>query len=316
MKYLIIISFLLVHNSFSQNIHSKKSSKIEIKGWELFFKGEKSEAKFKFEEALKIDSNNLLAKIGLYHTKKQSELTESDSNLYDSLPAGPTPYLTYSEVMFTFNMMRDWAEKYFTESQIKLLERLDEGYVLFKAQLLDTKFSVYNKKGNIVRMGKYKNRKPSGIWKSFDSINNLKYSFKFSKKIDTVVVSYYKPNGVIIKKDWLIGMPFTNRAQKYKEIIYWQEKPGKDKGYFFISKDGFKTYDKLNPIVFDESTPDNFIQMIYNPRLRKVEAFIWKNGEKKPFEFCNDVGIIETIFEDEQKESFRWENCKLKPYKN
>lgn len=285
---------------------------MEIKGWELYFEGNKKGAKSEFKKAMILDSTNVLAKIGLFNSKSENELSESDFKLSYNLPDGPNEQFKYSAVMFTL-MMTNLVDKEMPDSLAQMRDKYDPEYIKFKAQLTDSKFAVYNDEGDVIKSGEFQNRKPTGIWKSFGYKNTLHHSFTFFKEIDTVIIKYYKPDRDIVKKELTTGMPFTNDNKKFKEIIYWQETPGKNIEYLFVSKDGFKVYDSENPVVFDKSTPDNIIQMTYNPQTHSEVAFIWKNGKKEPYEYCPYDGTTVTYLENGEKKSFRWEDCKKIP---
>ena len=312
MKYLIIIGLFFVSNSYSQNLDSIQSLKTEIKGWELYFDGNKTEAQNEFEKALELDSTNVLAKIGFFNSKSQSELTENDYELVKNLPKGPTKQFKYSDVMFAL-MMTNRVDEQMPDSLVQMRTKYDPEYIKFKAQLTDSKFIVYNDDGEVIKSGEFQNRKPTGVWKSYGYKNKLHHSFTFSKETDTVVIRYYKPDGDIVKKEITTGMPFTNDSKKFKEIIYWQETPGKNIDYLFVSKNGFTIFDRQNPVVFDKSTPDNIIQMTFNPDTHSEEAFIWKDGKKIKYEFCPYDGTTVTYMENGEKKSYRWEDCKKVP---
>ena len=312
MRYLIIITLFFIDNSYSQKLDSLESRNIEIKGWELYFEDSKKEAKIEFEKAMKLDSTNVLAKIGFFNSKSESEFTQSDFLLTRNLPDGPNEQFKYSDVMHAL-MMTNLVDKEMPDSLIQMRDKYDPEYIKFKAQLTDSKFEVYNNEGDVIKSGEFRNRKPIGIWKSYGYKNKLHHSFTFSKETDTVIVKYYKPSGDIVKKELITGMPFTNSSKKFKEIIYWQETPGKNVDYLFVSKDGFKIYDRENPVVLDKSTPDNVIQMTFNPNTFSQEAFIWKNGKKVPYEFCHRDGTTVTYLENGEKKTYRWEDCKKIP---
>lgn len=312
MKHLIIIALFFVSKSYSQNLDSIQSLKTEIKGWELYFDGNKNEAKTKFKKALELDSTNVLAKIGFFNSKPENELSESDYKFIDNLPEGPTEQFKYSDVMLAL-MMTNQVNQQIPDSIIQMRYKYDPEYIKFKAQLTNSKFAVYNDDGKVIKSGEFQNRKPTGIWKSYGFKNKLHHSFTFSKETDTVIIKYYKPDGDIIKKELTTGMPFTNQSKKFKEFIYWQKSPGKNTEYLFVSKNGYKIYDRENPVVFDESTPDNIIQITYNPKTHSEEAFIWKNGKKLSYEFCPYDGTKVTYLENGEKKSYRWEDCKKVP---
>lgn len=311
MKYLIIALFF-VHTSYSQNLDSIQSRNMEIKGWELYFEGNKEKSKIQFKKAMKLDSTNILAKIGFFNSKSESEINRSDFNITDNLPDGPNEQFKYSDVMYTL-MMTNLVNKEMPDSLIQMRGKYDPEYIKFKAQLIDSKFAVYNDEGDVIKSGGFQNRKPTGIWKSFGSKNKLHHSFTFAKETDTVIIKYYKPDGEISKKELTTGMPFTNDSEKIKEVIYWQETPGKNIEYLFVSKDGFKIFDRENPVVFDKFTPDNIIQMGYNAETHSQVAFIWKNGEKQPYDYCPYDGTTITYLENGEKKTFRWEDCKKVP---
>lgn len=312
MKHLTIITLFFIHNLYSQNFDSIQSRNTEIKGWELYFEGNRKEAKSEFKKAMKLDSTNVLAKIGFFNSKSASELSESDFNLTSNLPDGPNKQFKYSDVMYAL-MMTNLVDKEMPDSLIRMRYKYDPEYIKFKAQLTDSKFAVYNSQGEVIKSGEFQNRKPTGIWKSYGYKNTVYHSFTFSKETDTVIIKYYKPDGDIVKKELTTGMPFTNDSRKFEETIYWQETPGKNFEYLFVSKDGFKVYDRENTVVFDKSTPDNIIQKTYDRETHSEVAFIWKKGKKEPYEYCPYDGTTVTYLENGEKKSFRWEDCKKIP---
>lgn len=315
MKYIpIVLTLVFTFLSSAQELDSVQSRATEINGWERYFKGDRAAAQDEFKKALQEDSTNVMAKIGLFNSKSESELGEEDFKLIDKLPEGPTKNFTYSDVMYVL-MMTNQVDKQMPDSLIQMRNTYDPEYIKFKAQLMDTKFEVYNDQGEVIKSGEFQNRKPAGIWKSYGYRNTLHHSFTFSKETDTVTIKYYKPEGDLVKKAITTGMPFTNDNKKFKEILYWQETPGKNTEYLFVSKDGFKIYDRENPVVFDESTPDNVIQMTFNQETFSEEAFIWKNGKKEPYDYCPYDGTTVSYMEDGEKKSFRWEDCKKVPIK-
>ncbi len=312
MKFLIIIALILVSEGYSQNLFSIQSRNSEIEGWELYFDGSRKEAKIKFEKAMELDSSNVMAKIGYFNSKSESELGPNDFLLTKNLPEGPYEQFKYSDVMYVL-MMTNLVEKEMPDSLIQMRNKYDPEYIKFKARLTDSKFEVYNDTGEVIKSGEFRSRKPFGIWKSFGGENRLHHSFEFSKKTDTVIIKYYTFDGQVAKKEVTTGMPFTNESKKFKEFIYWQETPGKNINYLFVSKDGFKIYDKEMPVVLDESTPDNIIQMKFNLETNTQEAFIWKNGKKEPYEFCPFDGTKVTYKENGEIKSYRWQDCKKVP---
>ncbi|MDO5968601.1 hypothetical protein Q4Q35_02165 [Flavivirga aquimarina] len=305
---LIILLLILIQFSYCQNQDLEKSHLIEIEGWKSYFDGNRTEAKSKFTKAIELDSTNYLAKIGLFNTKNESELNEADSGLIQRLPKKGN----YNDIMLKL-MMANQVDKELPDSIKVMRNKYDESHIKFKASLTDSEFKVYNENGDIRHTGAFKNRKPFGTWKKFGYQNKLHHSFTFSEETDTVVIRYYKPDGVVARKELTTGMPFTNESKKIKEIIYWQKTPGKNIDYLFVSKSGFTIFDSENSVVFDESTPDNIIQITHNPKTHDLDAFIWKNGNKEPFEYCPYDGTTVTYTENGEKKSFRWENCKKIP---
>ena len=298
---LIFLLILIAQFSYSQN--SKQSHENEIKGWESFFDGNNEAALNWFEKAIESDSANIYARIGLIYSK--DEMSKSDLDWLYKLPQnGDIKNLSFSL------MMKSQIEKQLPDSIKEMRRRHDEDYIQFKARLTDSKFKVYYEDGAIRKTGKFKEKRPSGIWKNYGYQNKLHHSFTFSEETDTVVIRHYTPDGEVAREVITTGMPFTNKSERIREIIYWQETPGKNIDYLFVSKRGFKVYDRENPVVLDETTPDNIIKMIYNPETHSEEAFIWKNGKKEPFEFCHYDGTITTYSENGVKKSFRWEDCK------
>lgn len=309
MKHFIIIILFFIQTSYSQNLDSIQSRKTEIRGWESYFDGNKKEATDQFKKALQLDSSNVLAKIGLFNSKPETELRQIDFELIDNLPDGPTEQFNYSDIMFAL-MMTNQVDKEMPDSIIKMRYKFDEQYIKFKAQLTDSKFEVYNDEGDVIKSGEFQDRKRIGIWKKYGYENKLHHSFTFRKETDTVVIKYYKPNGDITREEWITGIPFSNSSNKIKEVVYWQETPGKNIDYLFVSKEGFKIYDKENPVVLDESTPDNIIQLKFNSKTNMQEASIWKNGKKQPFEYCPYDETTVTYMENGEKKSYRWKDCK------
>lgn len=281
---------------------------MEIKGWESYFKGNKEDAKLQFKKAIELDSTNFMAKIGLFNSKTENELTENDYKLTKNLPNKGD----FKNLMFNL-MMSSQVDKQLPDSIKVMRNKYDENYIQFKARLTDSEFKVYDEDGEVRQTGAFKNRKPIGTWKKYGYENKLHHSFTFSQENDTVIIKYYTPNGYVARKELTTGMPFTNESKKFKEIVYWQETPGKDIDYLFVTKNGFTVFDKENPVVFDETTPDNIIQMKFNPETYSQEAFIWKNGKTIPFEFCPYDGTKVTYLENGVKKSYRWEDCKKVP---
>lgn len=304
MKFRLILIFLFsIQSSFSQD--SIQSHKIEIEGWKSYFDGNKEDADLKFTKAIELDSTNKYAKIGLLNSKNENELTKRDSDWLYNLPETGD----YKNLAFRL-MMSTLVDKELPESNKNMRDKYDEEYIQFKARLTDSEFKIYDEDGEVRKIGAFKNRKPFGTWKKYGYQNKLHHSFSFPKTGDTVIIKYYKPDGDVIKEEWTTGIPFTNSSKKLKEIVYWQETPGKNIEYLFVSKEGFKTYDKENPVVLDESTPDNIIQLKFNSKTNMQEAFIWKNGKKQPFEYCPYDQTTVSYMENGEKKSYRWEDCK------
>lgn len=310
MKYKTITLFLFLTQITYSQIDSIQSYSMEIKGWESYFEGNKVDAKLQFKKAMELDSTNFMAKIGYVNSKPEDELTEKDFELTNNLPENGD----YKNLMFSL-MMSNQVDKQLPDSIIAMRNKYDEDYIQFKARLTDSEFKVYDDDGEVRQTGAFKNRKPFGTWKKYGYQNKLHHSFTFSQETDTVVIKYYTPKGDVARKELTTGMPFTNESKKLKEIVYWQETPGKDIDYLFVSEDGFTVFDKENPVVFDKSTPDNIIQMTFNSNTNSQEAFIWKNGKKIPYEFCPYDGTTVTYLENGEKKSYRWEDCKKVPIK-
>ena len=306
MKFRIFILFLfLIQISYSQKTDSIQSFSMEIKGWESYFEGNKEDAKLQFIKAIELDSTNVMAKIGLFNSKTENELTENDYELTKNLPTRGD----FKNLMFNL-MMFNQVDKQLPDSIKVMRNKYDENYIQFKAHLTDSEFKVYDEDGQIRQTGAFKNRKPFGTWKKYGYQNKLHHSFTFSKETDTVVIKYYKPDGYVARKELTTGMPFTNDSKKMREYIFWQENLGKQPEYLFVSKDGFKIFDSENPVEFDESTPDNFIQRKWNSEKKAIEAVIWKNGKQEPYELCEDHGMVISEMVNGVRKTYRWENCK------
>ena len=316
MKNIYLIIFLLLFsNCFSQGTDSINSHLNEIKGWESYFIGKKQNAKEYFKKAIELNSDNILAKIGLFNSIPHDELKKEDYSLISIIPTDKNKMYSYSTTLM-YLMMANQVDKELSDSLIVLRNTYDEEYIKFKAALTDSKFKVHDDKGNVRKTGAFNNRKPVGTWNKYGYQNKLHHSYTFPKMTDTIIVNYYKPDGVIIKKEWVFGIPFTSESKKIKEVIFWQENPGKEPEYLFVSKKGFKIYDSENPVEFDETTPDNIIQRIWNPEKKTVEAIIWKNGNQIPYELCEDDGIVTSEIIDGIRKTYRWENCKKVLIKN
>ena len=304
----LIILLLFIQIAHSQKTDSIQSYLTEIKGWESYFDGNKENSKLQFKKAIELDSTNFMAKIGFFNSKTEAELTEKDLELTNNLPKNGD----YKDLMFNL-IMSNQVDKQLSDSIKIMRNKYDESYIQFKARLTDSEFKVYDEDGEVRQTGAFKNRKPFGTWKKYGYKNKLHHSFTFSKETDTVIIKYFTPNGNIARKEITTGMPFTNESKKFKEIIYWQETPGKDIDYLFVSENGFTVFDSEKPVVFDESTPDNIIQMKFNPETYIQEAVIWKDGKTIPFEFCPYDGTTVTYLENGVKKSYRWEDCKKIP---
>lgn len=301
--FLILLFF--IQNTYSQATDSIQSYLTDIKGWESYFDGNKENARIQFKKAMELDSTNFMARIGLFHTKKETELTEKDFELINNLQKNAD----YKDLVFSL-MMLTQVDQQLPDSIKLMLNKYDESYIQLKARLTDSEFKVFDEDEKVRQTGAFKNRKPFGTWKKYGYENKLHHSFTFSKETDTVIIKYFTPNGNVSRKELTTGMPFTNESKKFKEIVYWQETPGKNIDYLFVSEDGFTIFDKENPVVFDESTPDNIIQLIFNPITNSQEALIWKNGKRIPYEFCPYDGTTVTYVENGEKKSYRWEDCK------
>jgi hypothetical protein len=311
MKYaLTIICLLLGLNFYPQTPNSIKSHSIEVKGWEYYFDDEKESARKQFEKALKLDSSNVMAKIGLFNSIPKNELGVEDFELINNLPEDENKFYSYSDISLYLMMENRVEEEYPRYKKLKAArKKYDEQYIKFKAALTDSEFRVFDEENNVRKKGAFKNRKPVGTWKLFGYKNKLFRSQTFSKQGDTVVVAYYKPDGDVIRKEWILGIPFTNDGKKLKEVVFWQENPGKEPDYLFVSKEGFKIYDSQNPVELDSTTPDNIIQRIWNLEKETLEAVIWKNGKKVPYELCEEDGMIIKEKRDGVWKTYRWENC-------
>ncbi|WP_299550328.1 hypothetical protein [Seonamhaeicola sp.] len=306
MKFrLVLVSLLSIQFAFAQIQDSVQSHEVEIDGWKSYFDEDKEEAYLKFKRALELDSTNVLAKIGLFNSKNEHELTDKDFELTNRLQKKEG----YNNIMFRL-MMLNQVNKELHDSIKKMRNKYDDDYIKFKASLTDSEFKIFDEKGNIRRTGNFKNRKPYGTWKVFGYKNKLHHSYSFTTTSDTVIVNYYKADGDIVKKEWIIGNPFTNNSKKIKELIFWQENPGKEPKYLFVSKEGFKIFDSENPVKFGKTTPDNFIHRIWNPDKKELEVVIWKNGKQEPYELCEYDGTVTSETVDGVKKTFRWKDCK------
>ncbi len=292
-----------IQSAFSQD--SIQSHKIEIEGWKFYFNGNKKDAILKFIEAIELDSTNKYAKIGMLYSKDENELTKGDIDWLYNLPDTGD----YKNISFAL-MMTTQVEKNYPDTFKIMRNKYDEEYIEFKALLTDSEFKVYDEDGEVRKIGAFKNRKPFGTWKKYGYQNKLYHSFSFPLTGDTVIIKYYKPDGDVIKEEWTTGIPFTNESEKFKEVIYWQEKPGKEIDYLFVSKEGFKIYDRENPVVLDNTTPDNIIQITWNTETNSQQAFIWKNGKRGTYKFCENDGMIISEIINGVKKTYRWKNCK------
>lgn len=302
-KILLLLFVFSIQLGFAQQ-DSVASRSAELKGWQLYFEEDYSAAKESFQSAIKLDSTNLLAEIGLFNSKSQAELTRNDYKLLERIPKKDRAW----QVMYNLMMEKKVAE--FTVDSLKgMRDKYDDAYIKFKASLMDSDFVVYDEDEVVRRTGSYKNGKPAGSWKVFDYQSKLLFHYTIPLNNEQVVVNHYKPDGELEFKEYWDGIPYKTGSKNVKKVIFWQKNPGQEPRYLFVSKEGFTVFDKENPVVFDESTPDNVIQQKWNPDTKEMEAVIWKNGKAEPYRYCEDDGMINIITVEGVRTTYRWENC-------
>lgn len=303
----LIFSITLIN---AQEIDVEKSHRIEIEGWESFFDGAKSLASEKFQKSLDLNPDNLLAKIGLFNATPEKELNVETFELINDFPPEKNKSHSLSDIS-SWMLMNGLVEKQMSDSLISLRNKYDENYIWLKAALTDSRFEIKDDNGNIRQEGFFNDRKPSGIWKFYGYEENVVHrSYTYPVQGDTVIAKYFKPNGDIIRQEILIGSPFSRNTSKLKEIIFWQENPGRKPEYLFVSKTGFVKYENGKAVELNENTPDNIIGRKWDLDKKQLVAYIWKNGRKEPYELCEDDGMVISETIGNIRKTYRWNNCK------
>src|SRR5690554_4329510 len=131
MKFIIFLILLFfIQNTYSQATDSIQSYLSDIKGWESYFDGNKENARIQFKKAMELDSTNFMARIGLFHTKKEAELTEKDFELINNLQKNAD----YKDLVFSLMMLTQVDQQ--LPDSIKLMRnKYDESYIQLKARL-------------------------------------------------------------------------------------------------------------------------------------------------------------------------------------
>ena len=308
---IIFTCFLFLSVSYFTSAQDSITSKeIEIQGWNLYFKGDRSLASQKFRKALEYDKTNILAKIGLFNSRELSNNNEVETiDLLESIPKKKVEGIDLSGIMLQLYLDNQTAK----QAPELLIQKMkyDGDYIELRAMLTDSKLEIRDENGVLRKEGEYKNRKPYGDWKIYNFKEKLLFSYSYSQTSDTVITTYYKPDGVVVSKKWTKGDPLHDSSyHTTKEVVFWQKDKGKSPEYLFVSSEGFKVYDKENPVKFDHTTPDNIIQQIWNPEKKEMEAVIWKNGKKIPHKICEYNGTLIREKIDGNTKVYRWENCK------
>ncbi|MEX0287956.1 MAG: hypothetical protein AB3N14_02510 [Flavobacteriaceae bacterium] len=304
--FLSFFSFLQAQQG--QSIE-QKSHALEIEGWHHFFDRNKENAWEKFQQALEVNEHNVLAKIGLFNSIPVNELTEEDLQLIDDLPEDDNQDYSYRSLSLGL-MMKSQIEKEMPDSLLAAVDTYDERYIKLRAALTDSKFQIRSEDGSVRRDGQFFNRRPIGEWKFYDYEDRVMFSHTYPKKGDTVITTYYKPDGEVARKRWVKGNPLQGSSTSIKEVVYWQEDKGRSPKYLFVSKEGYYLYDKTKEGEEQLPVPDNIIGQSWNAEKKQLEGFIWKNGKKEPYELCEEDGVVTSQTAGNERKTYRWENCK------
>ncbi len=322
MKQLIIIYFVffLALNSFSQELDKRynKSHKKEIKGWEYLFEEDYKNATKYFEKAIKIDTTNNYAYLGLaiiqgIKIDERDELMNlmimNNDDFIDLMlkAAGGEESSLRGYVFFIIPII-----EYYKKSEHERSEKdfFEPSLAEIKAIFIGGEFTENNEGIRTVK-GQYKNKERIGKWKYYGYKGHLTKIVIYPDTGNYVTTQWYKKDGDIIKED--VDDHYESGISSHvKTIVYWQEIPGKTGEYLFVSKEGYCIYDINNYVRFDENTPDNIIETKFDKYYNRSWV-IWKNGKPEPYKGCWYDGSEETIYlSDEQKPGvYKWDNCEL-----
>jgi len=281
----------------------EKSKKIEKEAWKLLFSEKFDAAKIKFSEDLKTCDTNYNVYLGLAALKG----INGDENYinYISKACKDNEYLLSSYGPICVEIV-----SYF-ESPLNDRDTSDDTFNEVKAMLTDGKYIERIDKGKIYLEGQYKNNKRNGVWKYYDMDNNVFKTITYSDSNNVFTYKYFKSNGDIIREEsWEVINEATGSSTTLKKIVYWQEIPGKNKEYLFVSKNGFCTYEKDKSNVLDSNTPDNVIEEAVDKDYLPI-WYIWKNGKREKYKGCDYDGKRFTIIQGSKKGTYEWKNCEL-----
>lgn len=313
MLRILTITVLLLSFSFQYGQETdkmiEKSHAVEIEGWRLFFNRDKEEAREKFQQALEIDRKNVLAKIGLFNTTPKSEFNENTYQLIEKLPDEELKGYSYSSISYGM-LMQSLMEKEMPDSLLQQMDKYDEVRIKLKAALTDGSFQIVGEDGSVRRDGRFYKRRPIGDWNFYDYQDRVMFTHTYPVEGDTVISTYYKADGEVTRKRWIKGNPLSGTSTAIKELVNWQENPGRIPAYLFVSEQGYYIYDKSKESDKDEPVPDNIIGQKWDYEKQEVVGYITKNGKKVPYALCQDDGTVISETIGKIKKTYRWKDCK------
>lgn len=309
MKLLLPFFILLGCFSFSQEKIELSKNK-EKEGWQHYFDNESEQAKVKFQEALKINPENKLSKIGLILTSTENEFITSDDteSFFNDKNSQNDSMRWMAEIdIFLALFMDKEISKMMSEKENEDRMKFDVDYIFLRNLLLETPFEIYNEDGTIRNTGQFKNLRPVGSWKTYDSEGKIMMEIIYPEKGNLITGNHFTDKEELAKQIISEGDPLNGSSRRVKETIYWQENTGKEPPYLFVSKEGFVIYDKEKSVVFDKNTPDNIIEKVWESG--EMKSYIWRNGKREPYTHCEEDGVYGE-FVNGVKTEYRWENCK------
>jgi hypothetical protein len=293
---------------YSQDKNELSKTK-EKEGWQYYFDNKTEQSKIKFQEALELNPDNELSKIGLLLTSSEDELEsliDPESFFNENSPKDSMQWMTVNDILLALFMDKGTKE-YLSENEIEEMKKYDEGYIYLKNILLENPFKITDEDSVIRKTGQFKNLRSVGNWVTYDYEGNKIFEYNYPEKGNLVTENQFTDNGELAKQIISEGDPLHGSSRPIKEIIYWQKNTGKEPSYLLVDKNGFVIYDKYNPVKLNENTPDNIIETVWEDE--EMKSFIWKNGKKEPYPLCEEDGYY-TEFVKGIKTEYRWENCK------
>jgi antitoxin component YwqK of YwqJK toxin-antitoxin module len=282
-KLCLILSVLFSLGAYSQD-SIQLSKQEEIKGWNTFFKYDYKTAKVYFEDAIKFNSKNSLAKVGLLVTAEENDFAKYQSYLSESLSEEPDPmqWTTPNKVALELVVQKRVLKQYRLKKDSLAISYLERENNELLALLSDGEYELKRENGSLWRKGRFKNLRPIGKLSTYGNNNQLLFDIIYPETGNRVTRKSYTEKGELAKEEIIEGDPLRGTSFTKKITLFWQEIPDHNPRFLFVSKDGFIIFDKGKKLTLDESTPDNVLQTVYEDG--EIRNYIWKDGKRILFE--------------------------------